>query len=122
MTQLFVDAHIRPDQEGYYNFGVVEEPLRHPEDRTLAPVPIMEPIERAPLGDGARYPLFRLTTGSLHDVAGLQIQMDSDRCRGLRIIHSNGLDDCPGAWDPQDTSSTSTIYSSEEGLLMALRF
>lgn len=122
ITAIFVDAHSSLNQGGYYNFGVIEEPLKLYEDRAEAPVPTMEPIERAPLGDGSRYPLFHLTTGSLHNVDGLQIQKVSHRCRGLRIIHSNGLDDYLGAWDPQDASSISTIYSSDEGLLMALRF
>lgn len=105
------------DSDGYYNFGVADEPL--PES-TAAAVPTVELIERAGAyeapGDNDRpKAYFHLTTGSLHDVASIQIRRESarGRCLGMRIVHSSGPDDVLGSWDPQDTLSISTLYDAQ---------
>lgn len=121
VTGILVDPFQHLDKWGYHNFGVVEEPLRQVADASEARVPTLEPIERVPIYDRS-YTLHRLTTGSLHDVTGLEVRRLGDRCLGLRILHANGSEDCLGSWDPLDAPSITTLYSSRQGPLTALLF
>lgn len=120
ITGILVDAYSHLDQAGYHNFGVVEEPLQTQLGND--DIPTLEPIETLTMHNEARFPVQRLTTGSLHDVTGLQVRRRKGRCLGLRIMHGNQLDDYLGYWDPLDTRSIDTIYGLDQGSLKALRF
>lgn len=123
LTGILVDAYYDLDRYGYHNFGVVEEPLHLPLEAGEPQAPTLEPIERIPDDDELiDFPLHRLTTGSLHNVGRLEVRRCGNRSLGLRIFHSDERDDYLGSWDPQDTSSVSTLYESQQGPLTALRF
>ena len=124
LTGILVDAYYDLGRYGYHNFGVVEEPLHFSPGSCGPQAPTLEPIERVPDDDTCKYnfPLHRLTTGSLYNVARLEIRRCGNRSLGLRILHLDERDDCLGSWDPLDTPSVSTLYNSQHGTLVALRF
>jgi len=119
ITGILVDAYNELAAEGYYNLGLVEEPVKFSNDPAMLPRPTLEVFERE---DYKRSSLRRLTTGSTYDVVSLRLRRVGRRCLGLRIVHSSGLDDFLGSWDPHDTTSVSTLYDSTEGPLIALIF
>lgn len=121
ITAILVDACSDTNLEGYHNFGVVKA-LESSLDKPKEPVPTIEPLEREPLREDPCYPLFHLTTGSLHNVVGLQLRKNQHRFLGLRICHSSGLDDYLGSWDPQDTAHTMTLFDHTEGQLARVQF
>lgn len=122
LTGILVDAYTDLDPQGYHNFSVVEEPLTSLPGSLDDQTPTMEPIERVPIEEGVYLPLYRLTTGSLHDVTRLVVRRHGKRCLGLQILHSNEMDDILGSWDPLDTSSMTTLYESRQGPLATLKF
>lgn len=122
ITGILVGAFQHLDEHGYHNFGVAEEPLRHVPDASEERVPTLEPVEMTPMSNGLYYPLHRLTIGSLCNVTGLEVRRHGNRCLGLRILHANEREDCLGSWDPLDTHSMTTLYSSHQGPLTAVLF
>lgn len=122
LTGILVDAYTDLDLQGYHNFGIVEEPLVSLPGSLDNQAPTMEPIERIPIEERMLIHVYRLTTGSLHNVTRLVVRRHGKRCLGLRIFHSNEMDDFLGSWDPLDTSSMTTLYESHEGRLATLKF
>lgn len=122
ITGILVDPYGHLNMHGYHNFGIVDEPVHHLLRTAEERVPTRAPTEKLPKDENRHFPLYRLTTGSLHDVTGMEVRRHGNRCLGLRILHPNGQDDCLGSWDPLDTSSITTIYESHQGPLTALRF
>lgn len=120
LTGILVDAYTDLDLQGYHNFGIVEEPLVSLPGSLDNQAPTMEPIERIPIEERMLIHVYRLTTGSLHNVTRLVVRRHGKRCLGLRIFHSNEMDDFLGSWDPLDTSSMTTLYESHEGRLATL--
>lgn len=117
-----MDVYADLDPQGYHNFGVVEEALVILPDPLDNQAPTMEPTERVLVEEDLYLPLYRLITGSLHAVTGLELRRRGKRCIGLRILHSNGLDDYLGSWNPLHASSISTLYDLFEGPQTTLQF
>lgn len=125
ITGLFVEELGEWGYRSHSRFGVVQEPLGDSDDELALATPTVLDIAFGypdPSVSLLHKDTFR-STGSLCDVAAIQVRRKLNQCVGMRTILGVGLGDFLGSWDPEDPSSISTIFdSSREAPLTTLLF
>ena len=86
-----------------------------------SPIPQHLGLPKRPIFGAPNSGLFS-SVASLENVTALRIRTaeDNKRCTGMMVYHEDGLVEVLGQWS-NNHSTGSTIYSRDDGLLMALR-
>lgn len=95
------------------------DPRRPP--RSSARLPKLTPLEEYSFF-GVHAHVTYFNSAHFRDVKSLDVQKNGKRFTGLKITRCSGLVDVLGQWDPTSHTSTSTLYSSEQGPLGTLTF